>query len=824
METNSGSTILVVDDEPAMCQALAELLTAEGYGVVCASNGADALAQAAEYVPDLVLLDVKMPDMDGFTVCRRLRADPLLAEMPVIMVTSLTDRDSRLRGFEAGADDFISKPIDRPELLARVRTTTQLNRYRHLLHEQTRRQEAEKAAERLQRQNELILNAAGEGIFGLDRQGRHTFVNPAAAHMLGYSVAELLARPSHATWHHTTSNGSPYPEDVCPIYAVYRDGAIRLGDDELFWRKDGTGFPVEYVSTPIQEGGDVVGAVVMFRDITERKRSEQELRRQLEELIVLHTVAIAAAEATDENALIEQAVQAIGRIFYPDNFGVLLLDGQAGVLRAHPSYRALEHMATGTVPLGQGVVGHVAADGRPRRIPDVTQEPIYQAADPRTRSELCVPLRASGQILGVINVESAHRDAFSRADERLLTTFAGQLATAIEKVRLMGTLEQRVADRTEELAALYDVTAVTSEPLDLETVLEQVLERTLEVTGGKAGAIQLVDETGKNLRLAVQKGIPLHVVPLMDAPLADDADWSSRIIERGEPLIRLGGAADPRADQVVRGDPPLPCPCVGVPLQARGRPLGVLSVFGEEEQRFSVEEVALLASIAGHVGVAVESARLRQRAERAAVLEERERLARELHDSVTQWLYSLTLLTEGSRRLARSGRLESVDDCLADLGEISQQALREMRLLIYELRPSALEREGLVGALRQRLEAVEGRAGVEARLYTGGEVVLPPPVEEGLYRIAGEALNNSLKHAAASLVTVHIQATDERVTLEVADNGAGFDPGAVASSGGMGLLSMRERAEKLGGTLVVISAPGQGTRVKVRLVGTRGNS
>jgi signal transduction histidine kinase len=213
---------------------------------------------------------------------------------------------------------------------------------------------------------------------------------------------------------------------------------------------------------------------------------------------------------------------------------------------------------------------------------------------------------------------------------------------------------------------------------------------------------------------------------------------------------------------------------------------------------------------------------LYQQAEQLAVMEERSRLARELHDSVTQSLYSLTLFAEVGRRAAEAGEPERVIDYLNRLGQVTQQALKEMRLLLYELRASTLEAEGLVGALQQRLDAVEKRAGIEGRLVIEEMVELPALVEEGLYRIAQEALNNALKHAAATLVTVRISANGERAELEVVDNGISFDPTNISNTGGMGLTNMRERAEQLGGTLTIYSKPGQGTRVKVNVPTRRG--
>jgi signal transduction histidine kinase len=198
-----------------------------------------------------------------------------------------------------------------------------------------------------------------------------------------------------------------------------------------------------------------------------------------------------------------------------------------------------------------------------------------------------------------------------------------------------------------------------------------------------------------------------------------------------------------------------------------------------------------------------------------AVVEERQRLARELHDSVTQAVYSATLLTETAQRAASAQNLEQVEGYLDELGAITQQALKEMRLLIYELRPPALEQDGLVGALQRRIDAVEGRAGIQARLLVEGEVKIEPSLEEALYRIGQEALNNALKHAVAKVVQVHIRACDNRIEMRVVDDGRGFDPQAVRERGGMGLTTMRERAEQVDGALLVRSSPDQGTTVQV---------
>ena len=198
-----------------------------------------------------------------------------------------------------------------------------------------------------------------------------------------------------------------------------------------------------------------------------------------------------------------------------------------------------------------------------------------------------------------------------------------------------------------------------------------------------------------------------------------------------------------------------------------------------------------------------------------AVAAERNRLARELHDSVTQSLYSLTLLAAAGQRMIQANDLQQIAGNQIRLGEIAQQALQEMRLLVYELRPLALESEGLIGALEQRLETVERRAGIQARVLVEGEVELTPNQEEELYGIAQEALNNALKHAGASQVVLSVRATEESVALEVTDDGQGFDLAEARDKGGLGLISMQERADQIGGQLTIHSAPGEGTRVGV---------
>jgi signal transduction histidine kinase len=204
-------------------------------------------------------------------------------------------------------------------------------------------------------------------------------------------------------------------------------------------------------------------------------------------------------------------------------------------------------------------------------------------------------------------------------------------------------------------------------------------------------------------------------------------------------------------------------------------------------------------------------------AEKLAVVEERQRLARDLHDSAIQALYGLVLSAEGAGRKLAEGQVGLVGERLREIRQTAHSALHEMRSLIFELRPPDLEKEGLVAALRGRLESVEDRAGVRTSLKVEGDGRLPHSLEAGVYRVVQEALNNALKHSGAEQVTVTLKIGPEQVELEVADDGIGFDTLASQSGGGLGLRGMHERAAELGGRLSLQSTPSQGTRVRLEV-------
>jgi|GEM_PF-1888467 len=198
-----------------------------------------------------------------------------------------------------------------------------------------------------------------------------------------------------------------------------------------------------------------------------------------------------------------------------------------------------------------------------------------------------------------------------------------------------------------------------------------------------------------------------------------------------------------------------------------------------------------------------------------AVAAERNRLARELHDSVTQALYSVTLYAEATRLALLAGKQEVATENLRELHNMAREAMLDMRMLIFELHPPVLKEEGLIAALQSRLAAVESRARLQTEIHVEGEPRLPLAVEEELFRIALEALNNVIKHANAQQVTIALEFDSKGVCLEIVDDGVGFVPATARETGGMGLLGIEERVQRIRGSFAVESTPGDGTTLRV---------
>jgi signal transduction histidine kinase len=252
---------------------------------------------------------------------------------------------------------------------------------------------------------------------------------------------------------------------------------------------------------------------------------------------------------------------------------------------------------------------------------------------------------------------------------------------------------------------------------------------------------------------------------------------------------------------------------LAIPIAIKEQVYGGMLLCYVEPRHFSEDEIHLAVVFGDQVALAIENARLRDRLEEAAVTEERSRLARELHDAVTQTLFSASVIAESVPRIWKSHPKEARRG-LEELRQLTRGALAEMRTLLLELRPAALTEKPLGGLLRNLTEATTSRTRVPIDLVVEGDVILPPRVQVALYRIAQEALNNVAKHAGANQVIVGLRAQQAEARLSIQDNGRGFDP-ELTPAGHLGVGIMRERAENIGARLRIDTQLGTGTEIVV---------
>jgi len=260
-----------------------DLATVEEFLLRWAQSNTEILGVKAVAANGFVLVDYRKEDAGGghisHTEIVKYRGEPLLT-IEVAHGEEPVDQSVRALSWKLTGFSTLLAAVMGVALWLILRQTAVVPMEREI----AQRNEAERKIAHLLKENELILASTGDGIYGIDRKGRTTFANPATTRMIGWQPDELIGRPQHDVLHHTRPDGSHYPREECPIYAVLQDGETRRVDNEVLWRKDGSSFPVEYVSTPIIEDGVITGAVVAFRDITERVRQEEELRQSHEEV------------------------------------------------------------------------------------------------------------------------------------------------------------------------------------------------------------------------------------------------------------------------------------------------------------------------------------------------------------------------------------------------------------------------------------------------------------------------------------------------------------------------------------------------------------
>ncbi len=620
-----------------------------------------------------------------------------------------------------------------------------------------------------------LLDRASDLVAIIEVDGVVRYASPSFQRILGYAPDELLGVCAFTLVH---------PDDLARVEASY-SGAANSPEPVTvqcrYRHADGSWRVIEATASNYLDDPIVRGFVVNGRDVTERVQAEERLREK---------------EAQYRS------------IFESTTDGLLIADEQGYVVEANPAFCAMLGYAHDEL-VGLHVTAFVHPD----------YHHLLAGLAPMIRSGVrfqteAVDCRKDGS---AIPVEIRGATFLYKGAPHLMSV----VRDVSERVHAYESLEQRVSERTHELSTLLDVSHNVASTLELQPLLALILDQLKDVVEYRDASILTME--GDELEILAYWG-PVPAEQLVGRRFAlARAAANRRVIESKEPLIVADLWADDPLSQAFQRVATADLGAsmdhmrawIGVPLLLKDRIIGMLSLAYDEPSYYTSRHAALALAIANQAAVAIENARLYERAQEVAALEERQRLARELHDSVSQALYGIALGVRTARALldCEPGRAAEPLEYVLSLADAG---LTEMRALIFELRPEALAAEGLVAALEKQIDFVRARHGIMVHASLDAEPIMPYTVKEALYRIAQEALHNTVKHARARWVGVRLERRAGELILEVRDDGAGFDP-ARPFPGHLGLQTMRERATRLKGTLEVRSAPGHGTRIRARI-------
>ena len=462
---------------------------------------------------------------------------------------------------------------------------------------------------------------------------------------------------------------------------------------------------------------------------------------------------------------------------------------------------------------GEGITTRVALTGEPIAVQDAMNDPrvAHRITDTEgIRSLLHVPIKVNGEVFGVFGVNYCQPRELSGDEERVLLALAHRAALAIENAQLYAQSEQRRHD----LEALYRADESLHSSLRLDDVLRSLVDVATDVMNADRISVTIWDPDKQQLVTAAARG---YSPESTSTPLTAGQDVAIEDVLGADIVVITDVATDarvatPRLRELIQHEGIRTA--LAAPILVAGQPFGIFSVAFCTEHTPSSDEERLVQALAQRAGLAIHNARLFEQAQQVATAEERQRLARELHDAVTQTLFSASLIAEVLPRLWAS-KPEEGRERLEELRRLTRGALAEMRTLLVELRPAALVETPLGLLLNQLADALSSRTSARIEVRADADArLLPPEVQVGLYRIAQEALNNTVKHAAAQRSEVRLHHRPTSVGLIIVDDGHGFDTSSTAP-GHLGLGIMHERARAIGARLRINSRIGSGTRVVV---------
>jgi nitrate/nitrite-specific signal transduction histidine kinase len=520
-----------------------------------------------------------------------------------------------------------------------------------------------------------------------------------------------------------------------------------------------------------------------------------ELERRTRELAALNAIASTVTSSLDLHTILEATVDQVLELVGAEGGGITMFPVSPG----GSSTRVVRGPAGSEIQR----VG--------RFEPDATATgSVTLPGDSGPRPFVKAPLRAKNSLLGELVVLGAAGARFEDAEVNLVTTVAQQVGVAVENARLFG----ETATRRHEAETLYRLGTEIIALSDVQRVLDLVVASARELLGADAALLSLLDDARGRLVFRASNG--LRSESLMGMELGPGQGLSGRVVQTGQPLVVGDYVADPgvthELDGIIRQEGLQTF--LGVPVSTRGRAIGCLAVGFRRVRAVIDDEVQLLARMANQAAIAIDNARLYEQVQSLAILEERDRLGREMHDSLGQSLGLLNLKAKLVEDLVAGGRTRDAEEELTQMRQTIREAYDEVRHAISGLRTSGA-REDLEVALRVQVARFREQAKLPVTFEVRGPVPqMPALAAVQITRIVQEALTNVRKHAQATAVDVTLWSENGNLLLvRVGDNGRGFELEAVQAASGarFGLETMRERAEGIDGTLDVRSAPGRGT-------------
>ncbi len=806
--------VLLIEDSEIDAGLILHCLENVGYDIsMLRVDTEPELKKALEESWDIILADFKLPQFNATRALKVLQETG--KDIPFIVVSGAVGEETAVALMKSGARDYVMKDnLSRlPPVIERELIEVEVR------HSQKKANEALLESEQHLRNSQQVahvgnwivdLNSGQEiwsdemyRIFGLDPKNKITDLNlywQKAIHPEDNKVFAEFIRTNHLN--------NQTNEMECRI--VRPDGSIRF--------------------ILIRSGGarhDPFGQLIQYsgviHDITDRKLVELDLleiaiesQNRAQQLETINFISSHIRQANSRQELVEIVLEDLTKILRSDHAAVAFIEGDFLVTDFLLSENKIVPI-NATVKIGKQfrkILDEKRIGFFEKIHPQAFREipPWLYGNGPRPASMISFPIINEDLIIGIIYLDFLSPRVFKNEQQVLVSTIADMAGNALNRMAATRDLEAMVQLRERELESIYKVTSSASATLAIPHALSLALELTLEAVHTSSGAIFLVQELSPKWDLVsfqLEEYIPED---FLDQPVINKI--LDKIILQKKPLVIQN--VDNFEGKEIVGNLPPELSVIGLPMRAQDRVIGVLLVFHKSTDQLILEEMTLMSFIADHLALVVENSRSYKRAERVAVLEERSRLARELHDSVTQSLYSASLYSAGARRLFEQQKYSDVDDYLTQIGDLTQQAVKDMRLLVYELRSPELKQNGLLGSLQNRLDAVERRSNIEAEIHMDDKLLLPEFIEENLYRIAIESLNNSLKYAQATRIVVELIKNDNELIFSIQDNGIGFSVEEGLENGGLGLATMRERAERINGTYRISSSTSKGTKIEIK--------